>query len=1667
MLDVFYRISLLSIISTLLIGCSSNNSSITSNENRNNTLNVLSTNLLSIDTMVNISQVYTSTNSPQQTNFTIQPKQIDFTSKQAGDIVGSVYVDKSLSAELNMENIIFVIDSGAVKNNVEISVVEINKTNTADIPDNMENITQGHKCYRMLPDGQKFEKDITIAIKYDSTQLPYGYTEEDIFTFFYNEEIGLWQQVERDSIDREKQLVYSRTNHFTDYINGILKTPESSDAMAYTPTSIKDLKAADPMNGITLMAPPEANNKGTANLTYPLNIPAGRRGMQPNLNISYNSAGGSGWLGLGWSLNISEITVETRWGVPIYDQNKETETYLLDGETLVGSYYDENNQFRLKKPVYRRDYENRSNCDSIFYRRVEGSFQRIIRHGNNPKNYWWEVINKDGTKYVYMTSLTDINGNIAKWYLTQTEDTYGNIVSYEYATKYPQGILTSDSFSYVGKQLVPSTITYTGNKNTSESGQYNLTFIYADKKDKTTSLCYGLEEINYYLLDKIQVKYKAEQIKEYYFGYKIGDFGKSLLSCVIEVFEDSAKYQKYKAQNLHEDTNILLANIYERSEIQPISTANVYLHLKHNFDYYQMNSNKIFGTPHTFSNVSNINSGNINSGTLHKTLLPFKESTNFGGTKSSNWHVSGGINFGLFHRIWLKDLSVGGHYSYINDKSEGLMMLVDVNGDGYPDKLYKKNGFLRCRLQMPGTDQFGSMRTISGVKNFQKSHGSTHCWGFEASAVSIGAGGSWNDSRNSTTTYVSDVNGDGLIDIVDNGKVYLNTGGLVFSDITEKSTISIGGSCDDDTISFSGTVDTTLFDNGIKIIEYVHCDTIIKEVKQENDSVTLIKEISNCTTYYDTIEYNYPKRYEPNVDLVRMWKAPYSGNIRLHWTAKLTDSLNDQRLATRANDGVWISTHKKKDTILIASDTILPYGQSIRDTTIAINEGEVLYFRINSLNKRLYDKVEWNPNIDYVSATLRDGRHITSGAELNSRDVNRDYVYKFNYADDFMLNGKNEIAAGSDSSNTFFNKYTIETNIKGTTPLSQDIQYVIYKRDTNTNSTESIVKSKTFTKGTIPNYVDTFETGAILSSKVLLFTLKTKTAGQIKWSDLDATVKVSLFYSTDSVVNKRINDTTAENSYVYYPVIEKQKTYDYLVLPSAKITGFSYIDRLKVNIQTTDNSSINTILVMTIKDSNGLIGNALVPINNNIGSISYQLSNLDPNKIFYIDYYTSSVSLSEKINRITTRINTSQTEYFSGLYGKYSEDNDKHFGTLYRGWGQFGYKDTSSTHFIKEELLNIPAYYSDENFITSSIPDEENINVIDTNTIDAESCPESLINGYYNPLSESFFEMTADGLNCRWKSYGDIVTATRTIMSNDNTSPTNTYEDEEGGDSLQVDFTQSPLPVVFQDQSIKAVNKYNLNKGFGYTIDKYSSNNGTNSLLGDYIDMNGDKYPDIVSSKNIQYSKAQGGLGNNKSGFPENELTKSKTSTHGWTFGGTFLRVEKVLSNNPRNAGSYVVAPQSSPLSFGTTAGEDYTSHTIVDINGDGLPDIVFTNGDIKYNMGYKFTEKRSMAGILGLNTSYSSVVSSNPSFNVLNTSISGGLGRTQTNNRNTHVLIDINGDGLPDIIVGDSIFINKGNNSYESFFDSSLNVITSKTTTYNANISGTLDYPFVIFLFR
>ena len=228
------------------------------------------------------------------------------------------------------------ISNAALEQEFELEIQPLASTQLAGLHSGMSNVTRGpRRGYRMLPHGMKFRKEILISLPYDKALLPPGAGPEDIRTYFYNETSRLWEALPLVGVDAVAGTVTSATDHFTDFITSTITVPDHPETSNFTPTQMKNVKPADPAQGINLIQPPSENNQGAALLQSLIELPPGRNSVQPSLSVGYNSTGGNGWLGMGWSLAIPSVVIDTRWGVPRYDALKETETYSLNGKQLT------------------------------------------------------------------------------------------------------------------------------------------------------------------------------------------------------------------------------------------------------------------------------------------------------------------------------------------------------------------------------------------------------------------------------------------------------------------------------------------------------------------------------------------------------------------------------------------------------------------------------------------------------------------------------------------------------------------------------------------------------------------------------------------------------------------------------------------------------------------------------------------------------------------------------------------------------------------------------------------------------------------------------------------------------------------------------------------------------------------------------------------------------------------------------------------------------------------------------------------------------------------------------------------------------------------------------------------------------------------------------------
>ena len=613
---------------------------------------------------------------------------------------------------INYKGLSINIPEYAIKRDLRLSIINLMESNL-HLPPNIVNLTKEAAGYRILPQNIKLQKEIQVAISYDKTKIPDGYTEKDIDIFIFDKETKNWKKLQKNKIEAGSDRVSAKTNGFSDFIAGIIKQPESPDTSGFTPTSISGLKASEPFVGIETIAPPTANSEGSANTSFNLLLPKGRAGMQPSLTLSYGHENGHSWLGTGWNLSLPSINIDTRWGVPRYDTQKETESYTLSGEELLPN-------------AHRQDWEARTS-DKQFFPRHEGGFNKIIRKGNSPQNYLWLINSKSGATTTYGgngAQLKDASGNIGYWAIAKQEDLKGNTISYEYIEE--------------NGTLYPKTIYYTG--KTGDKGAYSIHFITeGGREDVQISGRLGFKQEFNKLLKRIEIKYQDQLIRAYEFVYKEGQFHKTLLT---EIKSLDAKNNLFYSHKLDYYDDVKEKGLF--SDIQKWETP------KDDLKYTFLGIDGFSGKP-TLAGTSRSESGGVNFrlGIGIPGIGKFNENT-IGGHGGSAWGKTDA-------KVILQDIDGDNLPDKIFIKDDKVYYHKNLSASG-------KNGFSTESIQI-------------NLPHLGKTKSNTYNFGASLQLngkIAVNVGYDRQISRSRTESYFMDFNGDGLVDFANNGIVYYN-----------------------------------------------------------------------------------------------------------------------------------------------------------------------------------------------------------------------------------------------------------------------------------------------------------------------------------------------------------------------------------------------------------------------------------------------------------------------------------------------------------------------------------------------------------------------------------------------------------------------------------------------------------------------------------------------------------------------------------------------------------------------------------------------------------------------------------------------------------------------------------------------------------------------------
>ena len=272
--------------------------------------------------------------------------------------------------------------------------------------------------------------------------------------------------------------------------------------------------------------------------------------------------------------------------------------------------------------------------------------------------------------------------------------------------------------------------------------------------------------------------------------------------------------------------------------------------------------------------------------------------------------------------------SAGAKVGFSHSSTDGKLALVDLNGDDLPDKVFKSGNGISVRFNTSGPDgstDFGSPVATPTLPGLAKESADTTSFGAEV-YLTVNVFANHAETFTKDTTYFSDVNGDGLTDLVHDGAVLFNH----------------------------------LDANGVPTFTANSSDTPVPIGSGVLDTAGLVADYSASREQQDA--------NNPPVDVLRRWTAPFTGTVAVTGNAALVQDTSPERAAYSSADGVRVAIQhngaEKWSALIGATDYTAktPAGVS----SIAVTKGDRLYFRVGSRSDGAYDQVSWNPLIQYV-----------------------------------------------------------------------------------------------------------------------------------------------------------------------------------------------------------------------------------------------------------------------------------------------------------------------------------------------------------------------------------------------------------------------------------------------------------------------------------------------------------------------------------------------------------------------------------------------------------------------------------------------------------------------------------------------------------------------------
>jgi hypothetical protein len=415
---------------------------------------------------------------------------------------------------------------------------------------------------------------------------------------------------------------------------------------------------------------------GAAVYSYPIDVPKGIAGLQPKIDLTYNSqsVGGTyGWLGDGWSLNDFYVLRDVNYTPN--DISDDRFKLIFDGQSHNLIY---------------------SETDGFYHTEIE-TYMRIqrVNGGSNQKGEYWIVTTKDGTEYRFgytgdseLLNSVPSRDYVSKWKLDQIKDLNGNLIAYNYdknpmsgevGTSYLKNISYNNGFNVIEFERSNKPVTFNEYRDGSQISEKCLLSAISIKAGNQLVYQYQIQYAfnNHVLLDSISViGADSTGLPATTFSYDIIN-NSFVHNSTWSAFFPAINLADHNVRvvDLNDDGLPDLVQAYSRiSNGNTINVRNVWINTGNGFVYDPTWSASF---PVTFANDQSVQIIDLNNDGLPDVVQSYYRLSNGNTIHVRNVWINTGNGF-VHNPVWSASFPT----AFTNDQS---VQFIDLNGDGLPD----------------------------------------------------------------------------------------------------------------------------------------------------------------------------------------------------------------------------------------------------------------------------------------------------------------------------------------------------------------------------------------------------------------------------------------------------------------------------------------------------------------------------------------------------------------------------------------------------------------------------------------------------------------------------------------------------------------------------------------------------------------------------------------------------------------------------------------------------------------------------------------------------------------------------------------------------------------------------------------------------------------------